>query len=111
MQGLGGDCAGGVLWVLELGGGQQGVTLGVAADRRVLVPPGLETHASQHMLPEGTDETWPLTGTKPPSPTDPGLSFLSVWPWDGPCLSLCLFPNYTHGGRLIYESFASFQTC
>ena len=26
------------------------------------------------------------------------------------CLCVC-FPNYTHGGRLIYESFASFQTC
>ena len=84
---------GGVLWVLEWGGGQQELTLGGAAEWRVLVLPGLEAHASQHVLPEGTDETWPLTGTKPPSPADPGLSFLSVWPWDGPCLSLCLFPH------------------
>ena len=76
-----------------VGGRQQGVTLGGAVERRVLVSPGLEAHTSQHLLLEGMAETWPLTGTKPPSPADPGLSFLSVWPWDGPCPSLCLFPQ------------------
>lgn len=112
---------GGVLSVSWSGGGQEGAALGEAVERRVFVPPGLQAHASQHLLQEGTSETWPNTcevrlaptvGTEAAPCPGPRLAVASLCGLGPGPANLCVcFPTVHKQGRLIHRSFSSFQTC
>lgn len=90
-------------------------------ERRVLVPPGLQAHASQHLLQEGTSETRPNTcevclaptvGTEAAPCSGPRLAVASLCGLGPGPANLCVcFPTVHKQGRLIYRSFSSFQTC
>ena len=108
---LGGESVGGVLWVLEWGAGSRGSLW------EGLWRGGSWSPQASKPTPVSTCywREWPRHGLSlaqsPPALLTQACHFSLCGLGTGLAHLCVCFPNCTHGGRLIYKSFASFQTC